>query len=193
MQLVHNENNSKIVLMKCNYPSCLSFVSETRKSLKVEKDQNLLMGIMWLLPKEKEYLKLFPEVIFCNIIADVNKDQRQLLTCTGKDNNGNMFTYLRAFLPNQKQWIFCLIFSNDFPWSFAQDILSQVCVIITHERVQEFSHIDDAMAVSFPNAYRVRYSFHLVRMGWKTQIFCRNSYSKVVCQIYDTVRNHLKL
>ena len=77
---------------------------------------------------------------------------------------------------------------------FLQSILSQVhAIVIIDGCVQEFSQIDDAIGISFPNAFRVRCGFHLVKMGWKTKIVCRNSYPKLVHQIYDTFCNHLKL
>ena len=61
------------------------------------------MGLAWLIPKECHYLNLYPEVIFVDVIVDVNKDKRPLLTAPGKDANGQIFTFLSAFLPNEKQ------------------------------------------------------------------------------------------
>jgi len=131
--------------------SCLSFAQETRKNLDVLNDETLLMGLAWTLPKEKHYFNMFPEVIFVDVIVDVNKDKRPLLTVTGKDASAKMFTLLRAFLPNEKQWAFRWIFSNVFPRSFPPSILGRVRLIISDGCVQEFSQIDNAISLCFPN------------------------------------------
>jgi len=86
--------------------------------------------------------RLYPEVIFCDVIVHVNKDDCPSLTCTGNDSNGKMFTFLQAFLPNEKQWTFRWIFSVVFPNFFSDSILSRVKVIVTDGCPQEFHQID---------------------------------------------------
>ena len=172
--------------------SCLNFANNTRRVLNVENNQSLLMGIAWVNQKEVNLFSLFPEVIFCDVISDVNKDQRPLLTCTGKDSNGKMYTFLRAFLPNEKQWVFRWIFSNVFPNFFPKSLLSRVNVIISDGCVQEFSQIDDALNISFLNAKRVRCGFHIVRMGWSTQVIGKRCINPKYQIFYETVCVHLK-
>ena len=77
---------------------CLSFAQETRKKLDVLNDETLLMGLTWTFPKEKHYLNMFPEVIFVDVVVDINTDKRPLLAVTEKDANAKIFTFLRSFL-----------------------------------------------------------------------------------------------
>ena len=107
------------------------YVLETRKNLKVSKEDDLMVALAWVLPKESNYFRLFPETIFVDVICDVNKDKRPLFTATGKDANGTMFTFLRAFLPNQQAWIFLWIFTVVFPILFPKQVLEQVQLIVS--------------------------------------------------------------
>ena len=74
--------------------------------MQVPDIQILLMSIAWVTPFEKRLFYLFPEVLYCDVICGTNNENRPLFTVTGKDSSGKMFTFFRAFLPNQKQWSF---------------------------------------------------------------------------------------
>jgi len=55
-------------------------------------------------PKEVDLFGLFLEVlVFCDVIADINNDQMQLITCTSKDSNDKIYSFPRASLPHEKQ------------------------------------------------------------------------------------------
>ena len=168
------------------------YVLETRKNLKVSKEDDLMVALAWVLPKESNYFRLFPETIFVDVICDVNKDKRPLFTATGKDANGTMFTFLRAFLPNQQGWIFRWIFAVVFPILFPKQVLEQVQLIVSDGDAQEFQQIDDSLPHVFPNAFRQRCAFHIVRMGWKRVIPCKKSIPKQHHILYDNVCKHLK-
>jgi len=173
--------------------SCDKFVDEHRKLLEVRDDQKLMMGLAWVLPLEKELLNLFPEVIFVDVIADTNKEERPLFTATAKDSNGKTFTFFRAFLPNQKQWVFRWIFSSVFMKFFGESILSRVQVIVSDECQQEFSQIDIAIKNGFPQALRVRCGFHMVTLGWKTYVLNKNGIEKKEHRFHEAVCSHLRL
>ena len=94
---------------------CATYVAKTQNSLEVEDAQYLMVALAWVIPTNTEYFEKFPEVVFVDVIEDTNKDNRPLLTASGKDANGKMFTFLRAFLPNEQSLIFRWIFSVVFP------------------------------------------------------------------------------
>ena len=91
------------------------YVHEIRTGLDVMENQDLMIGLAWVLPIKKQFFTLFPEVIYVDVIKDTNKDDRPLLTVTGKDSNGKMYTFLRAFLPNERQWVYRWVFFSCFP------------------------------------------------------------------------------
>ena len=169
------------------------YISETRSGLNVGDDQDLMIAIAWVLPLERQYLSLYPEVIFVDCIADTNKDNRPLLTATGKDANGKMFTFFRAFLPNERGWVFRWIFSHVFTLIFDEDILSKVKLVVTDGCMQEFSQIDAALPKVFKNAQRCRCGFHIVRMGWRVHVIGKNCIDRKHHNFYDKVCKQLKL
>ena len=167
------------------------FVDGHRNILQVEKEKALFIGLAWVLPMEQKFFHHFPEVICVDTVSHTNKDKRPLLTISGKDSYGKMFIILRAFLPNERAWVFRWIFSIVMPTLFPGYILSKVKSIITDGCPQEFMQIDIARQNIFNNALRVRCGFHLVRMGWTHHIMKKHCFPTSVGCFYDRVCNHL--
>ena len=126
-------------------------------------------------------------------VNDTNKYKRPLLTISGKDSFSKMFIILRAFLPNERAWVFRWIFTIVLPTLFPRYLLSQVKAIITDGCPQEFMQIDIARQIYFKNALRIRCGFHLVRMGWMHHVIKKDCYFSSVGVIYDNVCTHLKV
>ena len=134
----------------------------------------------------------FLEVICVDTVSDKNKGKRPLLTINGKDSFGKMYIILRAFLPNEKAWVFRWIFATVLPTLFPRYTLSQVKAIIIVGCPQEFMSIDMARDVYFKNALRIRCGFHLVQMGWTHHVFKKKCYPSLIGGFYDNICNHLK-
>ena len=79
-------------------------------ALQVKEEQDMMLGIAWVIPVESDYIMLFPEVVFVDYFEQVNRDSRALFTASGKDANGKKYMILRAYLPNQKAWVFRWVF-----------------------------------------------------------------------------------
>ena len=95
-----------------------------------------------------------------------NNEKRPLLTAGGKDLNGNMFIFLRVFMPNQQSWMFRWVFSVVFPRLIPKHILQNIKIVITDGDPQEFLQVDNAIENIIPNAKRVRCGWHLVHQGF---------------------------
>ena len=67
-------------------------------------EHKYVMGFAWVIPRERRIFNLFPEIMTVNTVASTNKENRPLLTITGKDSNGKMFIILRAFLTHEQSW-----------------------------------------------------------------------------------------
>ena len=82
------------------------FIEETRVAKNCTNIDRLFMSIVWVIPQERMLFNLFPEVITVDTVYSTNNEKRALFTMSGKDNNGTMFTILRAFLPNEQAWVY---------------------------------------------------------------------------------------
>ena len=111
------------------------------------------MSIAWAIPCERRLFEMFPEVIVFDTTNKTNNESRLLLTMAGKDSNGKMFTFLRAFLPNEKGWVFRWVFSIVFPQLFGNIILKLIQVIITDGDSQEYNQLDNVISEFMPHAH----------------------------------------
>ena len=146
------------------------FIKTHWNAFSVQHNKSLFIGLAWVIPMEQKLFHHFPEVICVDTVNQTNKDKRPLLTISGRDTHGKMFIILRAFLPNERAWLFCWIFSLVLPTLFPSYVLSQVKAIITDGCPQEFTQIDYVRNTTFKNALRRRCGFHLVRMGWAVHV-----------------------
>ena len=152
------------------------FVSDTRLAFNVQPHQKLLMAIAWVIPCEKRLFEMFPQVVLVDTTNDTNNEGRPLLTMTGKDSNGKMFTFLRAFLPNEKGWVFRWIFSVVIPQLFGITILNRIQVIITDGDSQEYGQLDNAISEFMPHITRVRCGWHIIQKGWEKNMMSESAY-----------------
>jgi hypothetical protein len=82
------------------------YANMNRRAQGIHDTQDVFLGVAWVLPAEKRLFHLFPYVVHMDGVEDTNNEKRTLFTATGRDANGNMFTLLCAFLPNQCAWVF---------------------------------------------------------------------------------------
>jgi hypothetical protein len=104
---------------------------------------------------------------------DTNKEKWPLFTITARDSTGAMFMVARAFLPNERAWVFCWLFQVVLPSLLGHKWLQHVQVIITDGDSQETSQLDIAMPKFFPQAHWVRCGWHIVDQGWKRYGPCK--------------------
>lgn len=95
-----------------------------------------------------------------------NKEGRPLLLVGGQDGNGKMFTVLRAFLPNQRAWVFRWLFKTVFPLLLGLRNLEYVNLFLTDGDAHETSQLDAAIDEFFPQARQARCGWHITDRGW---------------------------
>ena len=152
------------------------------------------MGIAWVIPCEKRLFEMFPQVVLVDTTNDTNNEGRPLLTMTGKDSNGKMFTFLRAFLPNEKGWVFRWVFSVVMPHLFGNTILNRIQVIVTDGDSQEYGQLDNAISEFMPHITRVRCGWHIIQKGWESHMMSVSAYplcKKFYYQVSKVLKNIL--
>ena len=146
------------------------------------------MAFAWTIPSERKMIDLFPSVIYVYTTCDTNNEGRPLLSMSGKDSHSRVFTFLRAFLPNQQMWVFRWVFCVLLPKMYGKRLLSKVQVVITDGDSQEFSQLDNAIKSFFPQVKRVRCGWHIVNRGWNSNIEGPKVFPKSQQYFYDRVR-----
>jgi MULE transposase domain len=155
-----------VQIPECEADVMHEFGSKHRCSLLVNDNQDLMMGCAWTTPPEKRLFKMFSEVLHIDCTADTNHEDRPFLTITGRNSLGNMFTVLRAYLPNERAWVFRWLFQTVMPTLLGKDGMKRVKVIVTDGDSQETSQLDIAISLHFGDVCRVRCGWHIVDRGW---------------------------
>ena len=73
------------------------FIFNGRMAMKLLDHHKYLIAFAWINPVERERFNLFPEVVTVDTVSGTNNEIRPLLTMGGKDSNGKMFIFLRAY------------------------------------------------------------------------------------------------
>ena len=159
-------SNTKFIVPPNEQEDATKYASDSRVNRNLRNDQNLLVALAWVVPSERCLFRLFPENLFVDSVEDANNEGRSLLTMSGCDSNGKMFTFLRAFLPNQRTWSFRWIFLHVLPTMFSKNIIDKIRVIISDGDSQEYQQIDVAINTFCPQIKRVRCGWHVIDRGW---------------------------
>ncbi|KAI2512498.1 hypothetical protein MHU86_1951 [Fragilaria crotonensis] len=183
----HNSKQTEEMELKTkDNPDLAQYAEMHRKSLDLCSTQELMIASAWVLAPETRLAYQFPEVLLMDSTADTNKESRPLFTITGKDSTGHMFTILRAFVPNERAWVFRWIFQTVMPALLGKDLLLRVRAVITDGDSQEISQLDDALRNYMPTAQRLRCGWHIIDRGW--QRHCRS-----LCGRDSAIKRNLQL
>ena len=93
----------------------MKYARESRISVNADESQDVLLAIVWVLPQGKRLFCAYPEVMFIDGTHKTNKENRPLITMGIKDCCGKMQIILRAFVPNERAWLFCWLFQVATP------------------------------------------------------------------------------
>ena len=151
-------------------PTMYEQADHHRKLRRVTRNQQMMIGIAWVLPFEIRQFRLFHAVIHIDATAKTNKEERPLITVTSKDSRNRMFTVLRAFVPSEQSWAYHWLFQTVFPSLFGKRLLSKVCGVVTNEDSQEIGQLESAMHKFCPRARRIRCSWHIIDRGWNNHL-----------------------
>ena len=103
------------------------------------------MGVAWVIKEERHALDLCQEVIFVDGTMHTNNEKCPLLMVTGKNSLDNMFTLMRALLPNTKAWAFRWLFSVVFPAFISKCTPHCIRIVISDGDSSKYGQIDVTM------------------------------------------------
>ena len=145
----------------------MKYARESRISVNADSAQDVLLAIVWVLPQGKQLFRAYPaEVMFIDGTHKTNKENRPLITMGIKDCRGKMQIILRAFVPNERAWLFCWLFQVATPSLLGHVACESVQLQITDGDSQEMSQLDQAMKTVLKSSLRRRCGWHIVEKGW---------------------------
>jgi hypothetical protein len=148
----------------------MKYARESRISVNADDAQDVLLAIVWVLPQGKQLFRAYPEVMFIDGTHKTNNENRPLITMGIKDCSGKMQIIVRAFVPNERAWLFRWLFHIATPSLLGHVACESVQLQITDGDSQEISQLDQAMNTVFKNSLRRRCGWHIVEKGWDRNV-----------------------
>lgn len=148
----------------------MQYARESRVSVNADDNQDVLLAIVWVLPHGKQLFRAYSEVMFIDGTHKTNKENRPLITMAVKDCFGKMQIVLRAFVPNERAWLFRWLFQVATPSLLGTAACESVQLQITDGDSQETSQLDQALKTVFKNSKRRRCGWHIIEKGWERNV-----------------------
>lgn len=130
-----NRNDVKSLKFSCTHEAISKYANKYRKAYKVKADQHA-----WMTDHEMAQFDKSPEVILVD-----GTEKYILMTVTVKDRYGKMCIVLRSYIPNEKKWTFCWLFSDVFPLLLPRLLLSRINIVISDGDSSECNKIDNML------------------------------------------------
>ena len=135
-------------------------------------DDKVLLGVAWCREDERLLFEKYPSVLLFDVTYKTNREQRPLGVVAAVDNNMEIFTPMRVFMPSEQGWVFDWIFKSCIPNLLGRENIKRTNVVLTDGARQMYSAFDDNQADLYPNAKHVLCMFHLVNKGLE-RLNCR--------------------
>jgi hypothetical protein len=107
--------------------------------------------------------ELFPEVIMFDVTHKTNNEKRPLGVCAAIDQNMEVFTPLRVFMPSECQWVFSWIIGVAMPFLLGKEPLKRTQFFLCDgDPLIYRSYYDQHRKNVMPNSVHVLCAYHLV-------------------------------
>ena len=124
------------------------------------------IAFAYVTPQSRRLFRLYPHVLKFDVTMGTNEERRPLLIVSGRTPWGENFIIMRAYLPNERAWVFRWVFQIAMPKLLGVEYLLLVRMALTDGDMQEISQLDSAISTYLRNAKRRRCSYHVIHRGW---------------------------
>jgi hypothetical protein len=167
----------------------IKYSNESRSSLLLPDNQTVMLSFMWSVPHCRRLFQAFPEVLYIDGTHATNRERMPLLTVGVRDHEFKVNIVVRAFIPNERAWLFRWIFYHGIPTLMGKEACKKVKMIITDGDSQETSQLDNAIRSNvYGDARRRRCGWHIIEKG--STVHLR---STIKCLKFQAVVSVMKL
>ena len=138
----------------------------------MQVDQKILLGVAWCREDERMMFEKHPEVLMFDCTHQTNSERRPLGIAASVDQNMEVFTPFRVFMPSQQQWVFDWIFRSCIPTLLGPENLERTMLVLTDGDKQMYGAFDNVQEAFYPNARHALCMYHLVNKGLE-RLKCR--------------------
>jgi hypothetical protein len=109
-------------------------------------------------------------VVWVNVISHANNKGFHLLTFSSSLSIGKQIVWMWIFIPNQQRFSFRWVFKEALPKLVPKRLRECVLFCMKDDDPQQRNEILSAMKSVFVNASEGTCGFHVVKMGWRTNV-----------------------
>ena len=144
----------------------MKYAVDTRESVGASNEQDVLVALVWLSPRQKQIFGAFPEQLSIDGTHKTQREGWELITLSVNDMSGKPEVVLKCWAPNNRAWLFKWLFTVALPALVGISTCQKVQLVLTDGDSQECSQLDCALVDVFTNAVRRRCGWHIVDRGW---------------------------
>jgi MULE transposase domain len=158
--------NSESELDTSHINNMIEYGNDSRMALRVPNDQTVLLSFLWCVPHCRRLFQAYPEVLYIDGTHGTNRERMPLLTVDIRDETFSVIPVIRAFIPNERAWMFRWLFQYGIPTLMGKDACRKVKLIVTDGDSQETSQLDAAInAKIYGDSVRRRCGWHIIEKG----------------------------
>ena len=128
-------------------------------------DDQILLGVAWAREDEVRLFEMHPEVFMFDVTMQTNCERRPLGIGASVDQNMNVFTPFRVFMPSQQAWVMEWIFGTCIPTLLGQENIKRTQLVLTDGDRQMFGAFDNNQVEFYPKAQHGLCMYHLINKG----------------------------
>ena len=163
---MEHHGSNPTILADSDLVDMVAFGNESRSSLRVPNDQTILISFLWCAPHCRRMFQAYPDVLYIDGTHSTNRERMPLLTVGVRDESFKVNVVIRAFIPNERAWLFRWLFHYGIPTLMGKDACRKVKLIVTDGDSQETTQIDAAINANiYGDAKRRRCGWHIVEKG----------------------------
>ena len=144
-----------------------------RKDMSMQNGEEILLSITIADVGMQRHVHMFPEVMFMDVIANTNRQKRDLFLMVVKDPSGECFIGNATLLPCGQLWIFTKLYRYFFYQLYGPTTLSRLRIALTDDDTACHGAFDAAAKVMtcYANAKHMLCVFHAIVMKYHDTVY----------------------
>ena len=148
-------------------------LNQLRKDMSMMNREEILLSITLADEDMTRYVHMFPEVMFMDVIANTNRQKRDLFLMVIKDASGECFIGNATLLPCGQLWIFTKLYRYFFLQLYGSAALSGLRLALTDDNDACHGAFDAATKVvaCYAGAKHMLCVFHAIVMKFHDSVY----------------------
>ena len=150
-----------------------SELRQLRKDFSMNNHSEILLSLSIADDDMQRAVHMFPEVFYMDVIANTNRQKRDLFVLVIKDASGETHIGNASILPCGKLWIFSMVYEKFFLSLYGETTLSRLRLALTDDDTSSHSSFDAATKIvkSLSSAKHMLCVFHAVTMRYQDLVY----------------------